>query len=243
MKRMAYISALLAIVGGAFADEPSIGSDLFLDETSLAMWNASAEQTESTPIRAGKSKGKAFFLSFLVPGLGERYVGADPKATAFFAAEITMWLTYAGFVTYHEWRKEDYKTFAASQAGVDLTGKSDSYFVDVGNYASIYEYNAAKLRGRNLPAYYRDIEANYWQWDSESSRRKYDQLRISADKADNRSTFMLGIILANHVISAIDAVWSVHKYNKSSLLSPDLDIKLGDGIHRPTIQIMLSASF
>jgi hypothetical protein len=159
--------------------------------------------TDRPAVLQPKSKGKAFLFSFVLPGLGEKYVGADRKGAVFMATELTLWLSYAGFITYRDWRKEDYKTYAATHAGVDLDGKSDSYFVDVGNYDSIHDYNAAKLRQRNLADYYRDIEANFWQWESQQQREKFDQLRISADRADNQSLFVIGAIFANHILSAL----------------------------------------
>ncbi len=190
-----------------------------------------------------KNKGKAFILSLVLPGLGERYAGSSRKAYFFMASEVTLWLTYAGFVTYREWRKQDYKTFAASYAGVDLHGKSDSYFIDVGNYNSIYDYNAAKLRDRNLNKYYRDVDAFYWQWEDRAHRDKFDQLRISSDLAHNRSMFVIGAILANHVLSAIDAVWSAHKYEKVRESSLDMKMKFGDGLLQPNFKVSLTAKF
>ena len=55
-----------------------------------------------------KSKGKAFFLSLLLPGLGERYVGSNTKSQIFVGTEVLLWLGYAGFNRYSAWRKEDY---------------------------------------------------------------------------------------------------------------------------------------
>ena len=197
--------------------------------------------TETSAVLQPKSKGKAFLFSFILPGLGERYVGADRKATVFMATELTLWLSYAGFKTYRDWRKEDYKTYAATHAGVDLDGKSDSYFVDVGNYDTIYDYNAAKLRQRNLADYYRDIEANFWQWESQQHREKFDQLRISADRADNRSLFVIGAIFANHILSAIDAVWSAHRYEK--IREKALEVRFGDGVGSSAVLLTATIRF
>lgn len=210
----------------------------------MAEGNSETDITKPESRFAAKSKGKAFILSLILPGLGEKYVGASKKAQYFFASEITLWLTYSGFVTYREWVKDDYKTFAASHAAVDLQGKSDSYFVDIGNYTSIYEYNAAKLRQRNLPAYYYDVQANYWNWESAIHRHDFKQMRISADRADTRATFVIGAILANHVLSAIDAVWSVHKYEKTRKQAMlDWDVYLGNTTAEPSVLVNLTAHF
>jgi len=70
---------------------------------------------------AHKSKGKAFILSLVLPGLGERYAGSHRKAHFFMASEVTLWLTYAGFISYREWRKQDYKTFAKLMPALTCT--------------------------------------------------------------------------------------------------------------------------
>lgn len=190
-----------------------------------------------------KSKGKAFLLSFLVPGLGQRYLGSNGAYHFFLGAEIALWLSYTGFKSYYNMRVNDYKTFAASHAGVDLNGKSNSYFIDVGNYDSIYDFNAAKLRQRNLPKYYRDTETYYWQWDTDASRKKFDQLRVSADRADNRATFALGAILANHMVSAIHAAWKARKINTASESTIDWDMKFAFDPMQPILQVQLSKQF
>jgi len=248
---------MLSLAGLGFTGEAPIAQRLFLPQGDLSSPqflsaspavqrvpspSANLLQTEQNePMR--KSKGKAFLLSLLLPGLGERYVGSNTKAQIFMATEVSLWLSYAGFVTYRDWRKQDYKTFAASHADVELRGKSDSYFIDLGNYQSIYDYNAAKLRQRNLPEYYTDIETYYWSWDSSANRARFEQLRISADKADNRALFAIGAILANHVVSAIDAIWSVTRYNRNQQFSLDWGIRFGAGPWQPAVNLSLRASF
>jgi len=247
-----YFIIIIAFTTVGLAREPDLHSKLFLQNKelltlkSMNVDNFAQAERVSLPenkILPEKSRGKAFLFSLILPGLGERYAGAHKKAQFFFASEITLWLGYAGFITYRDWRKDDYKTYAASYAEVDLEGKSDSYFVDIGNYDSIYEYNEAKLRQRNLPDYYRDEEKYYWNWDNQTHRDKFEQLRISADNANNRATFVVGAILANHVLSAIDAVWSVHKYEKVHHTSVNWNLQLGDGYVQPTVNFSLTARF
>jgi hypothetical protein len=243
---------VLMAFSAAFAGETDPGGGLFSYDEMIKYQRFVLQDVKlsgaSTPSAAAhpavlppKSKGKAFLLSFILPGLGERYIGDNRKAAIFMAAEVTLWLSYAGFVTYRDWRKEDYKTYAAAHAGVGLDGKSESYFVDVGNYNSIYDYNAAKLRQRNLNDYYRDVDSNYWQWESEQRREKFDQLRISADRADNRSLFVIGAIFANHILSAIDAIWTTHKYEKRR--EKILDVQIGDGVYSPAVLFSVTARF
>ena len=193
--------------------------------------------------KAPKKIGKAFFMSLLIPGWGQHYAEASARRNVYFGIEIGLWLGYAGFTAYNSWREEDYKTYAATHAGVNLEGKNNTYFIDVGNFDSIYEHNAYRLQQRNFNKYYQDIDFYYWQWDSQASRDTFDRLRISADTAENRATFILGAIVANHIVSAIDAVWSVRRYEKSRLSNIDWDVRFGDGLFQPTVNVSFTTHF
>ena len=247
MIRLLQISIFLFFFVAVSFSSDSLKQQLFQPNEALIvrMQNAPAANALKVPNKQSmeKSKGKAFFFSLIVPGMGQRYAGKRLRSEIYMATELTLWLSYTGLIQYREWRKQDFKAFAAAHAGVDLNGKSESYFIDVENYASIYEYNAAKLRQRNLNKYYRDVEEFYWQWDNENNRQKYEQLRISADTADNCALFVIGAILANHVISAIDAVWTVHKVNKAQQSSVNWNMQFGDGYVQPTVLISMSKQF
>jgi len=235
-----------------FAHDVGPAHKLFTDSARLKTFALLPDVVTSTPSNAvlpmeekmpAKNRGKAFFMSLLVPGWGQHYANAATKRNVFLGAEISMWLTFAGFKSYSAWREQDYKAYAATHAGVNLEGKNNTYFIDVGNFASIYEHNDYRLQQRNFKKYYQDIDYYFWQWESEASRVKFDELRVSADTADNRALFMLGAIVANHVVSAIDAVWSVYRYENARLSHIDLNLQFGDGVLQPTWQLSLSARF
>jgi hypothetical protein len=130
------------------------------------------------------------------------------------AAEATLWAGFAAFRVYGDWRSEDYRAYAAAQAGVEPRGKSHRYFVDIGNYIDIEAYNAAMLRERNLPKVYLDTETYFWAWPSDVERIRYAHLRVGADNAYQRSLMAVGAIIANHLVSAIDAMWLAKRSNR-----------------------------
>lgn len=198
---------------------------------------------QSSKTTAPKNKGKAMFMSLLIPGWGQRYAAANTKSAVFFGLEVGLWTTYGGLTAYGNWRENDYETYAASHAGVNLDGKNYTYFIDVGNFNDIYEHNEYRLEQRNWNKYYQDVEFWYWNWDSKEHMQKFDDLRISADTADNRAKFVLGLIVANHIVSAIDAVWSVHKYEKKQASTFNWDVQFGDGLYQPAINVNLTAHF
>lgn len=250
MKYLKIVLIILLVQAGTSFPQENLSSLLNSDFTffktsgpNLPVQNQKDELGIQKSMNESRSKGKAFFMSLVLPGLGQRYTGAHIKSQVFLGLEIGLWLSYAGFVTYSQWREQDYRTFAASHAGVSLEGKSSNYFINVGNFDNIYDYNAYRLQQRNLADYYKDIDAYYWDWESEGYKEKFDQLRISSDTAKNRSTYVIGAILANHVLSAIDAVWSVHNYEKARQSKLNWDIQFGDGYINPFVNFSFSAHF
>jgi hypothetical protein len=176
-------------------------SNAFLRSALISSEDASSSDQMKPP-----SKAKAFFLSFLIPGAGEYYVGSKKMAKVFLGTEILLWSTYLSFRVYGNWKRHDYELFAMTHAGVHATGKDHAYYVAMEDYNSLHEYNEAKLRQRNLSDLYPEDQEHYWRWDSSNSRKKFTTLRISSDLAFNRSLFVIGGILLNHLISGIDAM-------------------------------------
>ena len=83
------------------------------------------------PTATSKSRGKAMLMSLIVPGLGQYYTEAKTKATVFLGVEIGLWLTYGGLTAYGNWRQNDYETYAATHAGVNLDGKNNTFLSKV----------------------------------------------------------------------------------------------------------------
>jgi TM2 domain-containing membrane protein YozV len=167
------------------------------------------------PEQQRKSLSKAIFLSLLVPGGGEFYVGSKTKGRIFLGAEAMLWASFFGFRTYGAWAKDDYKSYAAVHAGINLKGKSDDFFEDVNFYTSRDEYNQlARLYQREKAEVYPENDFWDWQWDSPESQHYYRKLRNRSEAAYRKALFMLGLTAANRVLSVIDTIREVRKYNR-----------------------------
>jgi len=148
---------------------------------------------------------KAFLISLFIPGLGQRYVKSR-KAVRFFAAvEIALWGTMIGHNLSAKWAKKNYKAFAINHALADIKGKDSQFFVDIGNFPDIYQYNHKKRVDRKDDAVYEETSENFWEWDSEENRKYFKKMRIDADATKNRATYFGVGIMINHLISAIHA--------------------------------------
>jgi hypothetical protein len=172
---------------------------------------------ESTP-----GKGKAFFLSFVLPGAGEYYAGSKKWATVFAVSELTLWTTFTAFRIYGNGKRDDSRIFAAAHAGVNPSGKNDQYFIDIENFMSIVDYNDFKLQRRDLAALYPEDATYSWQWDSESSRAKYENLRVAKDRAYSRSMIVIAAVVLNHLVSGVDAIRVANQ--KSSLSEKNVQV-------------------
>jgi hypothetical protein len=102
--------------------------------------------------------------------------------------------------------EEDYMAYAQAHAHVNPDGKDYDYWVNIENFENLQRYNETRLLQRRPDELYPDTDFYAWQWDNIESRLEYEKIRIRSDNAFSRSTFVLGGILLNHLISAVDAL-------------------------------------
>lgn len=172
--------------------------------------------SEAAPVAEKKvSMGGAFLRSALIPGWGQKAVGARTSARNFFVAEAVLWAGVIAFNVHGNWLEDDYRTLAAEHAAADVNGKSAQYFVDMGNFATIDDYNQARLQNRDAQSLY-DPATHFWRWDTPANQARFRQLRVDSDKADSNAELVVAAILANHIISGIHAAWLAHRTNANA---------------------------
>lgn len=173
-------------------------------------------ETRSFQTTKRKSKGRAFLQSLILPGWGQHYAASKIMFKFFAATEVLLLGTFVGFNVWSNWLEDDFRTFAVTHAEVNLKGKPDRYFVDIGNFDDIFAFNQAQLRDRDVAGLYKETDVSFWRWDSESNRREFESMRIRSDRAANRADLSLAAIFLNHLLSAIHSTLAVHKFNKHS---------------------------
>ena len=162
-----------------------------------------------------KSVLKAAVLSALVPGAGEFYVGHKGKARYFFTVEAVSWAGCIAFRTYGHWRKDDYIRYAKTNANANLGDKSEEFRDLVGFYPSIDDYNSlGRVYDPDRPYLY-DTPDNHWRWQSDEDRATYRSLKNRSREAYRRAKFMVGIAIANRIISVLDAIRDARRANRS----------------------------
>ncbi len=161
-----------------------------------------------------KSKGRAFIQSLILPGWGQDYAESKTMTKVFIASEVALLGTFLGFTVWSNWLEDDFTTFSVNHAGIVPENKPDDYFVDIGNFDDIFEYNQAQLRDRDVADLYPETEEFFWRWDSRENRLKFEEMRIRSDRAANRAELTLAAVLLNHLVSAIHSTLAVHNFNK-----------------------------
>ncbi|MFA7289497.1 MAG: hypothetical protein WC055_11530 [Melioribacteraceae bacterium] len=206
--------------------------------------------TESIKIKSGtfnfqmnekKNTGLAIAYSLLLPGMGELYADGYDTGIYFTVADGVFWGALAGLNIYGNWQQNNYKSFAQSDGGISNSGKDEDYYANISSYISIFEFNRTKELNREFDQVY-DIKTHYWNWNSNNERRKYREMWSSSENAYNSIRFAVGALVLNRIVSAINAVRLVNKYNKG--LEENLSWNISVGlVNDPNLPSGISLSF
>ncbi|MBC8478719.1 MAG: hypothetical protein ISR91_03085 [Candidatus Delongbacteria bacterium] len=152
-----------------------------------------------------KSPGGAFLRSLIFPGWGENYMERPTSGYWFRGIEYALLAGITGYSVYSSWRAEEYRSLAEDHAGINSNGRTHSYYVNIGIYDNVDDYNQAMRRDNNYDACLYD-SADAWQWDSRTNRHRFRQVRLVADDAKAKAVILGGGVFLNHVFSAIHAL-------------------------------------
>ncbi len=150
--------------------------------------------------------------SFIIPGTGEASIGYSVRGRTFIMAEATLWLSAVGSFLISNMEENKYIAYAAEHGGVNIQSKDRLFWIDIGNYESRDDFIQEHLRFRDYPAVNRyrvdeDSDPWDWQWDTSKHRERFESMRISSDTWALTGQFLIGGIILNHVISAIDVMY------------------------------------
>lgn len=159
-----------------------------------------------------KNAGMAIIFSLLLPGMGELYADNYSSGKYFTIADGALWATFIGMNVYGNWQENRYKTYAQSYGGVNPEGKDEDYFAIIGLYTSIETYNNEKALERRFDEMLSE-QKFFWKWNSTEERKTYRNIWTSSEQTFNNVRFVVGALLLNRLVSAINAVRSVSSYN------------------------------
>lgn len=156
-----------------------------------------------------KTKISPILQSLILPGTGEYSLNFNHRGRVFLLVEGTIWLSLISSVLMSDILQREFQTYAAEHANILPSGKNREFWVDIGNYESREIFNQEHLRFREFDAVekYENDEWN-WNWDGATSKRKYfESLRIKSDVWSLAGKFLIGGVVLNHIVSAIDVLY------------------------------------
>ena len=159
--------------------------------------------------------------SLVLPGWGEYSLDNQIRGRIFVLSETVILLAILGSYSVSQRQETEFRAYAAEQAGISPDGKDRQFWVDIGNYSSLLAFNEEHLRWRDFNALYEDNDTWAWAWDSGNNRGRFENMRITSDSWRLRGSFLIGGVVLNHIVSAIDALYLSKISNiKETVVSP-----------------------
>jgi len=259
MKSSLLLILLTLIVPGAYSQPVSdhlsgsaVTRDFFLVSRTATGSSISSgllqDEDGTSAVSERKSVAQAALYSFLLPGMGELYVGNYGMGKYFTIAEGALWVTLYGVDRYAHWLQDDAYQYAAQHAGIQPEGKTDQYYIDIGNDSDIYAFNRRLLQSRQLYSVYSEAPNSgyYWKWDTDANRSTYRDMRVSSSQMFDNTHFVIAVIVLNHALSAINAARLAVSHNKSLATDGWIDMHarlLGSLDHPDGMMITVSKTF
>ncbi|MGB5848338.1 MAG: hypothetical protein WBH40_07620 [Ignavibacteriaceae bacterium] len=234
---------IVAITSSVFSQQQS-SSTLLLEQevrSSASRYSRTYLNFSDDIETTKKSSGLAILYSLLLPGMGELYADGYESGKYFTIAEGVLWGTYIGMSIHASNQEDNYKAYATTNASINTSGKDDDYFATIGEYQNIDDYNDQKASERNFDQMY-NPETFFWKWQSNEDRRTYRSMWTSSEQTYNDLRFIVGAMILNRVVSAINAARLVSAYNNR--LKEELSWNVSIGLkHTANLPTSLNVNF
>jgi hypothetical protein len=178
---------------------------------------------------ATPTRGQAALMSLLLPGLGQLRLGDRRLAGVFGGAEVAGLTAYITFRREVSLRHDSQVFYATRHAGADPGPEGGNFERDLGTFVSSDEYNRFVVL-YNAEVIYQDVTdpvarlqqvqaylaansyqgSQSWNWDSNDNRITYLAIYKSRLNAARNGNLAFGFLLANHLLSAADALRPRH---------------------------------
>ena len=163
--------------------------------------------------------------SLVLPGWGEYSLDNQIRGRIFVLSETVLLLAILGSYSVSQRQETEFRAYAAEHAGISPDGKDRQFWVDIGNYSSLLAFNEEHLRWRDFNALYEDNDTWAWMWNSGNNRVRFENMRIASDSWKKRGSFLIGGVVLNHIVSAIDALYLSRISNiQKTVVSPNYNL-------------------
>ena len=151
-----------------------------------------------------RSVAAAMGLSVVMSGMGHYYIDKPVSAFAYISVDVASIFGAIAFSALADQRENGARSFAAAAAGIEKAPPGEAYWRHVGAYMDAAEYNeAVELSRGSADNQYRTPES-WWRWADESQKDGYNDMRQKARNLRVASSFFVGALVANRIVSVVD---------------------------------------
>ncbi len=171
-----------------------------------------------------KSPNEAFLYSLAIPGMGQVYNGSK-YGYIYTAAEVGLWITYFVLRNSAVKTREDYRELVRENVNFIGPGSFEAWDeIEDYEHATQYEnwnhqYDSEATRNRTGKWYWKDLDPSLKdakhtsiEFDSKHRLQAYD-LRQEANATFENARTVLGLVILNHVFSAVEARIATKRWN------------------------------
>jgi len=157
----------------------------------------------------------AMGLSLVLPGMGHYYVDKPKSAFIYLSADLASLFGAIVFYGLADNREKSARSFAVNAAGIGRAHTGAAYWRQVGAYMDAAEYNESIMLSRkDADLLYQDPE-NWWHWADKDQQDQYNNLRQKARDFRVASSFFVGALVVNRILSTVD----IRVFGKKNLSS------------------------
>ena len=184
-----------------------------------------------------KSPNEAFLYSLVIPGMGQLYTGAK-HGYIYTAAEVGLLATYFILRNSAANTRDEYRDIVRDNIIFIGPGSFEAWdLIEDFEHASQYEnwnhvYDSDVTRVRTGKWYWKDLDPSLKdekdtaiEFDSKHRLEAYD-LRKKANDTFQSARTVLGMVILNHVFSAVEARISTKRWNQKHKESGSIQIDL-----------------
>ncbi len=183
----------------------------------------------------------AFLKSLAVPGWGELENG-NKTGYIFIVSEVSLWTGHFLYKNESKLKEIAYYEYALKYAHICQGSYPEQYYDDLAHYNNSNVYNEtiwdeARTKypddeEKQLEYYnnHKYTEDYIWDWDSRENRTQFGVLRTQATDYDDKAKVMIGGIILNHIISAINSARISYPDKSGRKSNPSLKVDFMDDL-------------
>ena len=184
-----------------------------------------------------KSPNEAFLYSLVIPGMGQLYTGAK-HGYIYTAAEVGLLVTYFVLRNNAVNTRDDYRDVVRQNIIFEGPGNFEAWDpIEDFEHATQYEnwnhvYDSEETRIRTGKWYWKDLDPSLKnkkdstiEFDSKHRLEAFD-LRDKANDTFQNARTVLGLVILNHVFSAVEARITTKRWNQKQQQTRSLEIDL-----------------